>query len=155
MCFISASAPCTALYPSHYERPPFSLLIELSSTRKVAKIRHLKWNVFLSTAIFESPKKGATFCFGLEAISNGPEVQTTSLPVKKMVTLCFTVRPEAREASVEVILIARLRKPIRCLCRSYHCAKSILCKNTNVISISSVFCFSVYPGYYVVEMHFV
>lgn len=59
--------------------------------------------------------------------------------MKETVTLCFTVRPEAREASVEVVLIARLRKPIRCLCRSYHCAKSILCKNTMLLAFLQYF----------------
>ena len=76
MCFISVSALCTALYPNHYERLSLNLLLKLTSARKVAKIRYVKQNIFLSTASLESPKKGATFCFGLEAISNVPETQS-------------------------------------------------------------------------------
>lgn len=48
------------------------------------------------------------------------------LPAEQAVTLRVAVCTEAGEAAVEIILVARLGEPIRCLCCSHHCAKSIL-----------------------------
>lgn len=68
-------------------------------------------------------------CFGLEATASGTD-SDAPLPVEEAVALRFAVGAEAREASVEVVLVARPGEPIGRLCCCHHRAQSVLCKNT-------------------------
>lgn len=54
----------------------------------------------------------------------------TALPVEEAVALCFAVGAETREASVEVIFVARPGEPIGGLCCCHHRAQRVLCRNT-------------------------
>lgn len=50
--------------------------------------------------------------------------------MQEPLALRLAVRPEPREAAVEVVLIARLREPAGCLRGGHHGAEGVLCEST-------------------------
>lgn len=49
--------------------------------------------------------------------------------MQEALALRLAVRPEPREAAVEVVLIAGLREPTGCLRGGHHGAEGMLCEN--------------------------